>query len=278
MTRPAEEQGQRAIQSIEVGGKLLLALAAHDGPMLLKDLAARAGLPSSRAHPYLVSFGRLGLISQDPGSGRYALGPAALQIGLTCLHQLDPIRAATPVAARLAEQTGFAVAIALWGNFGPTIVRMIEARQPLLVAIRAGTVMSLFGTATGRAFAAALPPAQLIEAATGLATPVGGSPPAPRLASEPALTRAEETIVRQARNDVERHGIVRAEGQPIPGVNAFSAPCLDGEGKPALVITMLGHQDKLPVSWDSAGALAIRSAAADISSHLGWRPPRPAGD
>lgn len=276
MNRPVEEPGQRAIQSIEVGGQLLLALAAHDGPMSLKDLAARAGLPSSRAHPYLVSFGRLGLISQDPASGRYALGPAALQIGLTCLHQLDPIRAAGPVAARLAEQTGFAVAIALWGNFGPTVVRMIEARQPLLVAIRAGTVMSLFGTATGRAFAAALPPAQLFEAAAGLATPVGGPPATARPGVEAGLTKAEEDLVGRARRDVQRHGVVRAEGQPIPGVNAFSAPCLDGEGKPALVITLLGHQDKLPVSWDSAGAQAVRAAAAEISSHLGWHPLRSA--
>ena len=58
-----EEAGkaQRAIQSVEVGGRLLLALAEHLSPMTLKDLAARAGLPPSRAHPYLVSYGRLGL-------------------------------------------------------------------------------------------------------------------------------------------------------------------------------------------------------------------------
>ena len=107
------------MQSVEVGGRLLLALADHPSPMALKDLSARAGLPAARAHPYLVSFGKLGLIEQDPVSQRYALGPAALQIGLACLHQLDPVRVATQVAEALAERTRQAVAVAVWANFGP---------------------------------------------------------------------------------------------------------------------------------------------------------------
>ena len=41
---------------------------------------------------------------------------------------------------------------------------MIEARQPLHVAMRAGTVMSILGTATGRAFAAVMTPERLEQA------------------------------------------------------------------------------------------------------------------
>jgi DNA-binding IclR family transcriptional regulator len=155
------ERGQRAVQSVEVGGRLLLALAASRLPMSLKDLAAQAGLSASRAHPYLVSFGRLRLIEQDATSGHYALGQAALQLGLTCLVQLDALKVATPIAQQLADSSGLAVALAVWGNFGPTVVRMIDARQPLHVSMRAGTVMSILGTATGRAFAAWLPKHQL---------------------------------------------------------------------------------------------------------------------
>jgi DNA-binding IclR family transcriptional regulator len=257
------DNGQRAVQSVEVGGRLLLVLAAHPESMSLKDLAAGAGLPPARAHPYLVSFSKLGLVEQDQDNGRYALGPAALQLGLACLHQLDPMRIAGPVATQLAESTGFAVALALWGNFGPTIVRMIEARQPLLVAMRAGTVMSVFRTATGRAFASALPVARLAQAMGGA---VGDAPrPAGR------LSREEGEIVRQAREDVRRHGVVRAEGRPIPSVNAFSAPVFDHEGEAVLVITALGHQDDFSTDWDSPAAKAVRMAAAEISSRLGWQ-------
>ena len=57
-----EEKEQRAVQSIEVGGRLLLALANSPTPLTLRDLSNRSKLPASRAHPYLVSFGKLGLI------------------------------------------------------------------------------------------------------------------------------------------------------------------------------------------------------------------------
>ncbi len=73
---------QRGIQSVEVGGQLLRALAHQGRPMALKDLAREAGMSAAKAHPYLVSFGKLGLIEQDALSGRYGLGPLAMQLGL----------------------------------------------------------------------------------------------------------------------------------------------------------------------------------------------------
>ena len=257
------QKTQRAVQSVEVGGRLLLALAEHPGAMSLKDLAAEAGLPPSRAHPYLVSYGKLGLVAQDAQSGRYALGPAALQIGLTCLFQSDPLRAAGPVVDELAASTAQAVALAVWGNFGPTVVRLVEARQPLHVAMRVGTVMAMFGTATGRAFIGALPPAQVTEAlqgplgASGLQAPPKGTKPDAEIASAAAELRA--------------HGVTRAVGRPIPGVNAFSAPVRDHEGRPVLVITALGHQDHFPPAWNSPMAAAVRAAAAEVSARLGYR-------
>lgn len=262
-----EEKSQRAVQSIEVGGRLLLALADSPGPLTLKDLAARAELPPSRAHPYLVSFGKLRLIEQDPATGHYALGPAALQLGLTCLHQLDPVKAALPVAQELAAATGHAVALAVWGNFGPTIIRMIEARQPLHVAMRAGTVMSILGTATGRAFASVMPTERIEAAMSGpLGDPDGAQAP---------LLRHREAELREAANEVRQHGVARAVGRPIPGVNAFSAVAFDHEGEPVLVITALGHQDRFPSAWDSSAADAVRKAAAQISGRLGWRAAAP---
>lgn len=259
-----KDTGQRAVQSVEVGGRLLLALAAHHGPMNLKDLASQAGLTPARAHPYLVSFGKLGLVEQDKVTGRYALGPSALQVGLACLNQLDPLRVAIPIAEELASTTGFAVALALWGNLGPTIVRMIEAQQPLLIAMRTGTVMSVLGTATGRAFAAAWPEDRLVQVTPGA---LGDAPNRPV-----GLTAAERQILKQSRDDLRRHGLVRAEGRPVPGVNAFSAPAFDAERQPAIVITTLGHQDHFPAVWNSGVADAVRAAAAEISRRLGGRP------
>ena len=114
---------QRGIQSVEVGGRLLLALADGGGALALKDLAQAAGMSPAKAHPYLVSFGKLGLIVQDPGSGHYGLGPLAMQLGLISLQRFDPVRLATQRLPELALVVGQTVAIAVWGNRGATIVR-----------------------------------------------------------------------------------------------------------------------------------------------------------
>src|SRR5437867_13131899 len=100
---PKEERGSRGIQSIEVGGQLLLALAHQGQPMALKDLARDAGMSPAKAQPYLVSFGKLGLIEQEAGSGRYGLGPLALQPGLLSLQQFGPERMETTQYEELAQ-------------------------------------------------------------------------------------------------------------------------------------------------------------------------------
>ena len=84
--KPVAVRGQRGIQSVEVGGQLLRALAHHGRPMALKDLAREAGMTPAKAHPYLVSFGKLGLIEQTNASGHYGLGALAMQLGLSLIH------------------------------------------------------------------------------------------------------------------------------------------------------------------------------------------------
>jgi DNA-binding IclR family transcriptional regulator len=264
----ASEREQRAVQSVEVGGRLLLALADVHGPQTLKDLAARAGLPPSRAHPYLVSYQRLRLVEQEAATGRYRLGAAALRVGLSCLAQLEPLGVATPIAEALARETGQAVALAVWGNFGPTVVRMFEAREPLHVAMRAGTVMSVLGTATGRAFAAVLPDERIAAAHAGALGDGSGRGRMDTAESREAL--------RAARGDWARHGLTRAEGRPMPGVNAFASPVFDHEGQPVMTVTALGHQDHFSAGWRSPLAERVRRAAAEITERLGGAMPRTA--
>ena len=113
-----ETKDRRGIQSIEVGGQLLLALGRTGKPMVLKELAREAGMPAAKAHPYLVSFAKLGLIEQDLLTGRYELGPQLLQLGLVSLQRLNPVRIATKEIATLSTDTGHTVAIAVWGEHG----------------------------------------------------------------------------------------------------------------------------------------------------------------
>jgi hypothetical protein len=111
---------QRGIQSVEVGGRVLLALAQARSPLALSDLATAAQIAPGQAHAYLVSLSRLGLIKRDELSGRYEPGPLSLRLGLMHLENQPAFRAAVPRVAALAEAIGFSVAICIAGPQGPT--------------------------------------------------------------------------------------------------------------------------------------------------------------
>ena len=123
------EKNRRGIQSIEIGGRLLTTLVDEGGPMNLGDLAKKAGMPAAKAHPYLVSFSSFGLIEQNPLTGRYELGPFALQMGLISLQLLDPVRIAIPLVTQLAAEIDQTVGLSVLGNQGPTIIYITDSRQ-----------------------------------------------------------------------------------------------------------------------------------------------------
>ena len=241
--------GPRGIQSIETGGQLLLALVDHGRPMALKDLAAAADMPPAKAHPYLVSFIKLGLVEQEAVSGKYGLGPLALQLGLISLQQYEPVRLATPRIEELAAQLGHTVAIAVWGNRGPTIVRVAEAPSPVHISMRHGTVMSLTGTASGRLFAAHLPAAIVKGKLAGERMP------------EAALLAA-----------VRLHGLADSQDGVVQGVSALAAPVFDDAGRIVLSLTAIGPSGSFDLRLDGALAPPLRQAGEDLSRQLGWRP------
>lgn len=253
----SRDKPRRGIQSVETGSLLLRLLAGNVAPMHLRDLARAAGIAAGKAHPYLVSFLKVGFVVQD-AAGRYELGPLALQIGLSKLQRLDPVKAAAPLVEQLAEETGQSIALAVWGTFGPTIVRLDEPVRPMHVNLRAGSVMALSNTATGRLFAAYMPP-KVIEFAREHDQLLQGPH------AEPQSLEQFEALVEETR----RHGLSRTIGQPIAGIDAFCAPVFDSTGTLVLGITAMGPSATFDSAWDGSVATALRRCASQVSARLG---------
>lgn len=257
---------QRGIQSVEVGGQLLRVLAEADGPMMLRDLARKADMSAAKAHPYLVSFMRIGMVEQNRSTGRYELGPLALQIGLASMRRMEPVRVAAGIVGGLVEATGHTVALAVWGNHGPTVVRIEEGGSAIHVNMRVGSVMSLLGTATGRVFAAFLPP-RVIDAF--LESDVGRASVGDELARTMGREQVEAAVA-----EVRRRGLARAIDRPIPGIHALSAPVFDQTGSMVLAITSIGSSGTFDAGWDGPIARELLACAGTVSARLGH--PRPA--
>jgi DNA-binding IclR family transcriptional regulator len=253
------EKERRGIQSIEVGGQLLMALASHGRPMPLKELARSANMLPGKAHPYLVSYSKLGMVTQEASTGYYWLGPTAIQLGLVSLKMLNPVKDATPFANQLAGETGHSVALTVWSNHGPTIVYLYDAIYPLHTNIRTGTVMSLAGTATGRLFAAYLPPRLIEESMMEDNRRFG-----PDIATP---TNLED--LNRFTEEVRIHRLSRSVNSPTPGVVSFAAPVFDYSGSIVLGITLMGRSTSFDPEWNGPQATAVRAAANEVSKRLG---------
>lgn len=255
---PKPKQG---IQSIEIGSRLLRVLASTGQALMLKDLAKDAGMAPAKAHRYLVSFIRAGLVEQSPYTGRYDLGSFALELGLSSLARLDPVRLSDPVLDDLCEKIEETVALAVWGTHGPTIVRLVEPSSTITITLRAGTVLPLTRSATGRVFAAF------------------GQSPAIRKALDAEIREMAEsrtTTIASVRaeidptlSEIRSHGIARASGSLTPGINGFSAPVYDFTGNMIAAITTLGSVGHFDDAWISPIASIVREAAAALSQRLG---------
>lgn len=253
MARPPGESAgktQRGIQSVEVSGRLLRALADARRPLALAELAAAAQLAPAQAHTYLVSLTRLGLIKRDHLDGSYEPGPLALRLGMLHLDHEPAYRAAVPRVQALAAAIGFNVAISLPTPQGPTIVHFAAAGTSLHVNLHVGTVMALDATATGRAYCAFQPaahwqPIWLRQQPT---------------ASPDALPAFGATL-----DAIRQRGMERSINAPSPSVSSLAMPLVDADGNLRLVLTAIGSTGAIDVDWTGPVARAMRATLDDIA-------------
>ena len=264
-----DAEPQRAgIQSVEVGFSLLKVLSDAGNALMLRDLAAKADMSAAKAHRYLVSFQRLGLVVQDAGTTRYDLGPAALKLGLASLLRIDAVKLARVRLSPLMAQIGQTLALAVWGNQGPCIVHWEESPQAVTVNLRLGDVMPLLSSATGLCFAAFMGTRQAAVNTRLNGLLLGELVRGQKLGRRdlPASMTQVVTLLDEAR----QHGMARVVNTLLPGVGGFCAPVFDADGHMVLGMVALGSLSSFDADWDGKVATPLKAAAQQLSSDLGY--------
>lgn len=250
------------VKAVETGMKLLAALSDDVRPQMLKTLAGKAGMHPAKAHRYLVSFLRSGLVQRDPETGLYRFGPLAIQVGVAALGSLNVVRAGSTEVGRLRDEMGVTVALAVWGTNGATHVFVEEANKLLVVKSRLGVSLPLLTSATGRMFAAYLP--QIVTQAML-------EEELQRAAKSAAARKKLHAAFEKTLADVRRNGISQTLGDLSPGVHALCCPILDHRDNLVAGLTVLGPAGDFDSALEGATALALRDAALRISRSLGSR-------
>jgi DNA-binding IclR family transcriptional regulator len=248
----SEDKEQRYIQSILVGFRLIRVLQESGTKLSLKRLAQLADMSPSNAHLYLVSFGRLGLVVQDPITTYYGLGPYAIDLGLAAIRQLDVADLARGPLEALSEEFGQSVYLSVWANKGPTIILKFDSHLNVPLAIRMGYVLPLATSATGQVFLAHL----------------GEREVEPILKQEIPNAAQRGKRVAEVRQNVLRDGVGLSDSVLYEGFGAIAAPVFDHDNRITASITVLGPSNMLNVSAEAPMAKAVVAAADKLTRSL----------
>lgn len=247
---------RQGIQSVEVAIRVLEAVEQGHGPLSLTQIAAACGMSTSKTHRYLVSLGRMGLISQSQRAGLYDFGSTLRRIGIEALRRIDEVAIASEFLPALRDRTSHSVNLAVWGDHGPIVVHWEYGAHALPMNVRIGSTLSLLESSAGRVFLSYLPEAttrSVLEEQTarGSAASVG-----------------EE--VQRIRTEVRSSGVALTSGSVMTGLTALSAPAFTEAALPLAVSVALPSRLATEETLRQVDA-ALREAVKAITVSLGGR-------
>ena len=252
-SRGEADKRRRGIQSVEIGLGVLEALADLGEASTLGAIAQASGLSGPQTHRYMVSLTAAGMARQDPVSGRYDLGPAALKLGLGALARTDAFRVADLAVEAFVRETVRTVQVAALGPQGPTVVRWHMGRPAVMTSFGVGALLPLLFSATGHIFLSFVPAVEI-------------DPLLERELSSSDMTAKDVAALREK---IRAAGCAHVEGTMIPGLRATAFPIFDLQGRAILSATAL-----LPAGFEAGDDSAVMEKLAETcreaSRQLGW--------
>ena len=224
----AGEKRSGTIQSVSIAARFLMVLANAESELALGEVARRTGTGGSTAHRYLQSLVKEGLARQDPASGLYDLGSAALSIGIGALKRVDAVEIAAQHTKSLTHQHALSGGVAIWTDRGPTLVRWYRSAYFSINPLALGDILPIDNTACGLVFQAFLPKATIDAARRQQPAHFRGKPPTKAVLDE---------VRERCWSELTSHLLSNVTGQ--------AAPVFDAQHEIACAVTTVSDLGQL---------------------------------
>lgn len=254
-------------QSLERGLRILTEFVSN-GPVLgISELARAVDLHRSTTHRYVATLAGLGFLRQDPDTRKYSLGPRVADLGFAAIESMEITGVAAGHLQTLADETGFAVSMAVLDGADIVYVERRRSRRATGLAVdlnlHVGSRLPAYCTSMGKVLLAHRDPASL----RGLLDRMDLARRGPR-----TITVREQLI--SALAAVRQAGLAVNDEELAPGLRSLAAPIRDRSGTVVAAINVAVHLTTWPTPVDSlvdrlSGPL-LRTAS-DISRELGYR-------
>ncbi len=251
-------KGTVVTRAVDRASQILLALASGTPRLGVSEISELVDVPKPTVHTMLRTLERRGLVVQEVDGGKYALGPAVLQLGNAYLGGSELRARSASWSDMLARQAGEAVWVAVLS--GPDVVVVHHRLRPddLVQILEVGAAVPWHACALGRAIVAYTP--------DGTQQALLASP----LRRLTGKTVTDPNALRQELAAVLARGYAVEDEEAILGDAGLAAPVFNWSGRvvgaigivgPAGRLLREGRQDQL--------ADAVRSTARALSRDLG---------
>jgi DNA-binding IclR family transcriptional regulator len=246
------------VQSVTRAVRILRELAASGPRLGVTEVAERIGVAKPTAHALLRTLEAEGLVVQDAETGKYLLGPGALQLGNAYLETQELRIRSLAWADGLATRTKEAVWVAM--PMGDRVLVVHHAFRPegAVQILEVGASIPWSTCALGKAIVA-FSPAVIRDRLLAAELPVltGSS------ITDRKLLAAQLEQVRRAGYAIENE-------ESALGEAGIAAPVFDRQGQVLGAIGIVGPVERLLAEAVREGhAVTVRETARNLSRDLG---------
>jgi len=240
----------------------ILECFSQDRPnMGVREVARLVNLPSSATGRLMLAMKDLGVLSQNPLTRTYSMGPRVLTWAGTYLSTSDIRIVSYPYLAELHQATQETISLYILDGDERVCIERLESTQNIrFVAPRVGRRLPLHAGSAGKVILAFLPESVREEIITK--TPLAAL--TERTIVEPELLRLELEKIRQ-------EGYAVSYGEWILDASGIAAPIFDRNGDILAALTISGPTQRFQGNVLPNYIEKVNRVARLISSGMGYR-------
>ncbi|MEV4708542.1 IclR family transcriptional regulator [Actinoplanes sp. NPDC049316] len=256
MSNGRTERSPALVQSVD-RAVTVLEILARRGDAGVTEIAVELGVHKSTASRLVGALESRGLVEQVSGRGKYRLGLGMVRLAGAAAARIDLPEAAGPVCARVAEELGETVNVAVLDGDRSVNISQALGRAAVSSYNWVGRQTPSHATSSGKVLLAY---AGADARRAALARPLDAYTP---------YTITDPVVLRRQLAEAERAGWASTAEELEIGLHAVAAPIRGAGGRVVAAISVSGPSYRLPVSAFAELAAQLKAAAAEIGRGLG---------
>lgn len=250
----------RTVSGIERALDVLLLFARSSAASLgVSEISRELGLSKAVVHRILTTLCSRQLVTVDPATRRYVLGPSSLALGRAFLARIDIRDLAREPLRRLSRQTNETATLSIRVRNSRIYLDQVTPPRDVKMEVVIGELFPLHAGSSSKAFLAFMSDDERDA----------------YLDSGPLAALTDHTVVdadylRDELRLIRERGYAVSFGERQAGAASVAAPVFNHEGEPVAVISVCGPVERIRGRVDELSR-ALLAEVSQLSARLGYQ-------